>query len=1497
MRRTHISYSKPWPVLSRCGMYQLLILLAVMAGGLFASASTMAASHRDGDGIIIAGHARFTVITPTLIRLEFSRDGKFIDDRSYFAWRRNVLPPKFQIRRQNGILIIHTSRMTLRWRGGNNSFTAQNLSIAFRDNDGTWPTWKPGDKQTGNLGGTLRSLDGCCGTEPLPDGVVSRDGWYLFKDHTFLVSNAPDAWMRPRPKSETADWYFFGYGKDNYLTALQDLTTISGRIPIPPCYMLGAWRSRYYNFTADEFKQLVLDYDSHKFPLDVLVMDMGWHTPPHWGSMDWNRKLIPHPKKLLAWLRKQDIRVTLNWHPNEGVGPWYSQYDAFCRAMGDNPAAKKILPFADTNRKFMTTYYKLLMDPLEKEGVAFWWLDGGIHLGWDNALDFNNIGRPSNGHRGASFSRWGGWGDQRYPIWFSGDTTSLWRVLRFEVPFTATAGNVGADYWSHDIGGFRVSIPSAELFTRWVQFGALSPVFRTHGSREFGNYRVPWYYGKQTENAVRRAYDLRSRLFPYIYTLAYQCWTQSLPLVRPLYLAYPSAEAAYMHPEEYQFGPSLLVSPIAHRGLGKAWLGAVDMWFPKGTWWNLLTNQRVNQSGDHPVLATADQIPVFVRGGVPLPMQRVTLRMAEKPADPLVICVYPSRSGKFTLYEDNGQSSAYLHGAYALTPLTYENIGSKGVDVTIGPTIGTYAGQQVSRRIIIRLPVTTRPKNVTVNRAAVLCSTTALPGYEYDPVTATTEIRLPGMTIRKPVMVNVTFRGSQEVQALLPRIMNRLAMIHHALAGAGEIRARWKFQLDALLLHLQTLRSQAAQEFGPVSSSTILAGLNASDTELADIRADIQHYRNQQAQASAFALTNIFIGAAVKLRRAGAGILMHDIPRYYKRFQAVNNVQGYNTGLMLHTLTPAGSGDATLAVNMPALAQRDFVLHANSRSVFIFLPFMAAGEYPLYHFIGTATLQWHAGASDVSVSRSIDVQHQLLTRWNILGPFSIGHAPFQGDAAITHAMLGKMYIGKDGKPIRWQAWPAVVSDRGYANITQHLHSLKWWIDLREVYPEANAAALAVTWIKAPSPITCQISVRHNNAMTLWINQNQIIHSPIARGIIDLSAPPPDIKQIQLRKGWNQVVAQVSQHSGDWGFSVRLALPPGVVCEQAAGPPKAVKPAAYSDQPGSTAMRRQFFKLCALAAAKITKRKLRGPFFVDSYAVRALCAAYDMTGNRTYLNACRIWSRRMVDYQSRMRPTGAYYMNYNRKPGSVTGDWYVADSSSIGMAVVATSVRCHGSARHRLLDSAEQFANLVMKRYVQPSGGVSDGLWPQSNRAWWCSSALFGSLSFVLYANTHDQHYLNAGLRAVNWLNHRNLSKERPFPLSQQGPAMIMYVMESYSSGWPYIEKDRALARPALAKVNWYLHWIVKQQQIPLSKRSWPVNKGWGMKFGGLPFHEFIFSRYIPADQNLAIAGDRAIRQLAAVVFVGRPRFTQLSAFLMMSYAQRLDPGAIYRSGH
>jgi hypothetical protein len=362
------------------------------------------------------------------------------------------------------------------------------------------------------------------------------------------------------------------------------------------------------------------------------------------------------------------------------------------------------------------------------------------------------------------------------------------------------------------------------------------------------------------------------------------------------------------------------------------------------------------------------------------------------------------------------------------------------------------------------------------------------------------------------------------------------------------------------------------------------------------------------------------------------------------------------------------------------------------------------------------------------------------------------------------------------------------------------------------------------------------------------------------------------------------------------------------------------PTARADDFTNTQFRAHFLRLCNLAVKKINhKKKDNDPNFQDSYAVRALCVAYDMTGNTNYLNACRIWSERMLKYQKHMNPPGAYYMNYNRKPGQTNGDWFAADSSSIGMAIIATSVRCDDAERERLLNSAKKFADLVIARYVQPAGGVSDGLWHKSSKAWWCSSGLFGSFAFNLYANTGDKKYLDAAMGAANWLSHWDLTKKQPFPLSQQGPAMPMYVMECYSAGWPYLSEDSGARDAAQAKIQWCLHWMIQQQQPPIqhiwafSFRSprmlthpapaekipvqgpWPLSRWWGMKLGGLPFHEYIFSRYF-SDDRLRVEGDREMEKLAPLVFSQKkPDLTQLPMFMMMSYAERLDPGDMYRS--
>jgi hypothetical protein len=328
-----------------------------------------------------------------------------------------------------------------------------------------------------------------------------------------------------------------------------------------------------------------------------------------------------------------------------------------------------------------------------------------------------------------------------------------------------------------------------------------------------------------------------------------------------------------------------------------------------------------------------------------------------------------------------------------------------------------------------------------------------------------------------------------------------------------------------------------------------------------------------------------------------------------------------------------------------------------------------------------------------------------------------------------------------------------------------------------------------------------------------------------------------------------------------------------------------------------AFRARFFQLCDRAVEELNKPGRKEAFFIDSYAVRALCVAYDMTGQAAYLDTCKAWADRTVAFQEKMIPRGAYFMNYYRKPGQEKGDWYAADSSSIAMGVLATAIRSHGKEKERFLNSVKSFAALVMDNYVGPSGGIRNGLWSKFDGEWWCCSGTFGSLAFLLYDETGDARYLRVALGALDWLNQLDLTKDQPFPLSDMGPTMLMYALEAYSAGLSHVKLSSPTGQATRKKLDWALNWIATQQDKPPLERTWPSNRGWGMKSGGLPFHQYVFARLLPGHRDLTNQADQELAKLGEVVFVEPLSFTQLPVFMMMSYAERLSPGAVHRSSH
>ena len=224
------------------------------------------------------GDVRFTILTPELVRMEWSRDKMFEDRGSLVFINRNLPVPTITLNESDEYLTITTDKLVIRYKKDSGKFTPDNLSIRFIVNQKP-VTWVPGMVDTLNLKGTTRTLDGTDGEKDvqLEQGLISTSGWACINDSDRpLFDGSEWNWVTPRPTGERQDWYFFGYGHD-YKKALLDFTTVAGKIPMPPMFAFGYWWSRYWTYSDAELRQLVSDMRSYDVPIDILIVDMDWH--------------------------------------------------------------------------------------------------------------------------------------------------------------------------------------------------------------------------------------------------------------------------------------------------------------------------------------------------------------------------------------------------------------------------------------------------------------------------------------------------------------------------------------------------------------------------------------------------------------------------------------------------------------------------------------------------------------------------------------------------------------------------------------------------------------------------------------------------------------------------------------------------------------------------------------------------------------------------------------------------------------------------------------------------------------------------------------------------------------------------------------------------------------------------------------------------------------------------------------------------------------------
>jgi len=758
------------------------------------------------ESVVVIGRARFTMLTPRLIRLEWSETGEFEDRDTYAFPTRYGSASDFTTQIDGNLLTLDTGALTLRYKQSSGKFAADNLSITF-DLNGERQTWVPGTPNPLNLRGTRRTLDECEGDAALEEGILSRAGWALFDDSRSVVFNPGDGWVAPRLDYEVQDWYFFGYGRD-YKAALAGYTRFGGPIPLIPRFVLGAWWSRYWAYSAQDLEDLVHDFEKHDLPLDVLVIDIDWHTPHSWTGYTWNRELFPDPLAFLKWVHEKGLRVTLNLHPAEGVQQFEEIYPRFAEAMGIDPETGETIPFRVTDKKFVKNYFELLHHPMEEDGVDFWWMDwqqgetsemkGLDPLPWINHLHFHDSTR--RGKRPMLYSRWGGLGNHRCHIGFSGDTYVTWPVLQFQPYFTATASNVAYGWWSHDIGGHMGGATEPELYARWVQFGALSPCLRLHATKDPRAERRPWKYPDEVYQAAKAAFHWRYQLVPYIYTMARIASETGISLCRPMYYEYPEEDAAYAARYQYFFGDQMIAAPIVQPADPETGLATTDVWVPEGTWIDYITKETFTGPRWVRLVGGLARIPMLMKAGAILPLASSFKTISPSflasgtidaiPQDRLVLSVFPGAGGLFRLYEDDGITEAYKQGQCEWTEIRTRMEGEDTWVVHIAPVEGQCDALPNQRRYEICLEGSRQPQKVMIDGAETT-------DWVYDPEALVTTIRVPTRDKQQPVTIaavaegRISALGETHNRGMILSDVNRL-LANQVPAGVVE-------DIDALL--------------------------------------------------------------------------------------------------------------------------------------------------------------------------------------------------------------------------------------------------------------------------------------------------------------------------------------------------------------------------------------------------------------------------------------------------------------------------------------------------------------------------------------------------------------------------------------------------------------------------------------------------------------------------------------------------------------------------
>jgi alpha-D-xyloside xylohydrolase len=542
--------------------------------------------------------------------------------------------------------------------------------------------------------------------------LLSNKGYGLMWDN-YSASNfygSVDSNTKYQYVSESGtmvDYYFF-YGPDfDHILSLYRQAT--GQAPMFPKWAFGLFQSQDRYQSQAEVLSVMNNYRNNHLPVDCIVQDWYYWEPNVIGSHIMYPTRYPDPKAMVDSLHKANIHAMISIWPVFAQGT--DNYNQLKNAGGltditwSDVMTSKLDTYYDTHDSTARDiYWKQANDALiSKYGWDAWWVD---QCEPDNGGDFDvrrksifAIGKGidyfntySLMHSMGLYKNWrlditnkrafflirqAFAGQQRNAttLW-SSDITSEFSSYKIQVPQGINSCVSGIPYWTSDIGGYRSATWTApdwttsanrELFIRWFQYGAFCPIFRIHGKGEKALFSNNWDAATKT---ILLNYDnLRYRLMPYIYSLAWKVTNENYTIMRALAFDFRNDDAINNIDDQYMFGPAFLVNPVTGSNMRTR-----KVYLPKSTiWYNFWTGDPYTGGQTIYTAAPINVMPLFVKAGSIIPMGPFMQYATEKNADTIELRVYTGANGKFTLYEDENDNYNYEKGKYSEIPFTYND--------------------------------------------------------------------------------------------------------------------------------------------------------------------------------------------------------------------------------------------------------------------------------------------------------------------------------------------------------------------------------------------------------------------------------------------------------------------------------------------------------------------------------------------------------------------------------------------------------------------------------------------------------------------------------------------------------------------------------------------------------------------------------------------------------------------------------------------------------